>query len=163
MVDMKDGIGKIKEGKNVVKDLNKDIDGVKRGLDKGIKTAFAPFTDGMKKIDAAVRKAEQPFKMIDAKQKAAKAAVDGAKKKTEAMKKIYTIKDASYKSGKGSVDSAFKKSKSRADQTKQRVEQKQRDFQKRGTELRKLIEELNKKIAQAKGDISGAPKRGDNA
>lgn len=160
MVEIKDGIGKIEEGKNVVKDLKKDVDGVKRGLDKGLKTAVSPFTDRMKKIDAATKKAEQPFKMIDAKQKAAKAAVDGAKKKTEAMKKIYTIKDVSYKSSKGSVDSAFKKSNSRADQTKQRVEQKQRDFQKRGAELKKLIEELNKKIAQAKGGIPSAPKMG---
>jgi uncharacterized phage infection (PIP) family protein YhgE len=160
MVEIKDGIGKIEEGKNVVRDLKKSVDGVKRGLDKGMKTAASPFTDGMKKIDAAARKAEQPFKMLDAKQKAAKAAVDGTKKKTEAMKKIYTVKDASYKSSKGSVDSALKKSNSRADQTKQRVEQKQRDFQKRGAELKNLIEELKKKIAKAKGEIPSTPKTG---
>ena len=160
MVEIKDGIGKIEEGKKVVKDLKGSVDGVKRGLDKGMKTAFSPMTDGMKKIDAATRKAEQPFKMLDAKQRAAKAAVDGAKKKTDAMKKIYTVKDASAKSSRGSVDSALKKSTSSANQTKQRVEQKQRDFQKRGAELTKLIEELKKKIGKAKGEIPGAPKRG---
>jgi len=130
------------EGSKSLKDAGDKIKKAKKALDADVKAVTSPFEQKKKEFGAAVKKAEEPFKLMKAKQMRAKADMDAAKKKADAAKKILDAKGIAHKEGRGKTNKVMSDARAKADKAKKGVEDRQKEFLKAGELVKSLIAKI---------------------
>lgn len=141
------GCGVMAEKKSVKSKLEDSGKSLKDAGDK-IQNTKAAFDDAM-------NKAEEPFKVLKAKQQQAKNTMEQTEKKTEAAKKIFNAKEILHKEGKDKSNRVMNDAKSSAQKAKSSVEDRQKEFTKAGEFLKSLITKLG---SQGKAESSSGGK-----
>lgn len=96
-------------------------------------------------IDTAIKKSEEPFKLIEAKQKQAKSSIDAAKKRADAANKMLDVKKVAHQESRKRTDKSMSEAKAMAQKAKKSIEDRQRDFNSAEGFVRSLIEKMGQK------------------
>ncbi|HIH44953.1 MAG TPA: hypothetical protein HA257_07755 [Candidatus Methanoperedenaceae archaeon] len=110
-----------------------------------LKKATSTVEQKKRAIDAAIKKSEEPFKLIEAKQQRAKSSMEAAKKKADAANKMLDIKKLAHDESRKRTDKSMGEAKAMAQKAKKSVEDRQRDFNSAEGFVRSLIEKMGQK------------------
>jgi chromosome segregation ATPase len=145
MSDEKGTKTKLEDGSKALKDVEGKLDESRNALDDSVKKVTSPFEQKKEEFNAIMNKAEEPFNSIKLKQQQAQNAMEEAKNKAEAAKKILNAKEILHEESKKRTDKALSGAKSRAENAKSNIENAQRDLQKADELVKSLIAKLESK------------------
>lgn len=135
-----------------LKEAEDKIKKAKKVLDADIKKITSPFDQKKKEFTAAMKKSEEPFKLIKAKQMQAKTDMDAAKNKADAAKEILDAKGIAHKEGRSKTNKVMSDAKVKADKAKKGIEDRQKEFLKAGDLVKSLIAKIE---SQGKAELPG--------